>query len=200
MVTPALTIGIAGTHASGKTTLQKRIEMELRAQGLTVASTGGLAKRAAALGFPKMQNHTPASTQWIIAAGAAAELETALGADVVLVSRTAHDAVAYYLAALHSRGEVPDPEILEPLTMLAHLHTAHHTLLLATRLDPALPLPDSPHRDPAYRDLAFRTQVDQQLHQLLDDEHIPYREVPSHGHQSAVADIVAMVNTAAALA
>lgn len=39
MVTTPLYVGISGTHATGKTTLARRIEMELRASGFTVERT-----------------------------------------------------------------------------------------------------------------------------------------------------------------
>ncbi|AQZ62543.1 unnamed protein product [[Actinomadura] parvosata subsp. kistnae] len=75
--------------------MARRIEMELRATGLNVVRTGGLAKRAAELGFPKMTRHTAASTEWIITAGAAAVLEAELTADIVIVYRIAYDALGY---------------------------------------------------------------------------------------------------------
>ncbi|MFE0420117.1 hypothetical protein [Streptomyces tendae] len=61
--TNPLRIAVLGTHSTGKTTLLKRIEMELRGHGLTVARTGRLGKRAAAAGLPKMQHHTVQSTE-----------------------------------------------------------------------------------------------------------------------------------------
>ncbi|WP_199807967.1 hypothetical protein [Streptomyces sp. NRRL S-350] len=70
-----LRLYIAGTHSTGKTTLARRIEMELRAVGITAARTGGFAKRAAGLGFPKMTRHAAAvevAVETITAAWAAA--------------------------------------------------------------------------------------------------------------------------------
>ncbi|MFD0351724.1 hypothetical protein ACFQ0M_47870 [Kitasatospora aburaviensis] len=131
---------MAGTHSSGKTTLARRIEMELRATGLTVTRTGGLAKRAATLGFPKMTRHTLASTEWIITAGAAAVLEAELTADVVIVDRTAHDAIAYLRAAHQRRIEPLKGKDLNRLRTLANLHT-RPAFYLATILNPALPSP-----------------------------------------------------------
>ncbi|WP_419668794.1 aldo/keto reductase [Streptomyces sp. 2-1] len=108
--TQPIRIGVLGTHSTGKTTLLKRIEMELRAEGITVARTGRLGKRAAAAGLPKMQHHTAQSTEWIIAQGIADEIAArAQGAGVVLVDRAAHDALAYFHAALEYRGEAPPP-------------------------------------------------------------------------------------------
>jgi hypothetical protein len=176
MVTTPIHIGIAGTHSTGETTLARRIEMELRATGLAVARTGGLAKRAAELGFPKMTKHTAASTEWIIASGSAAALEAELSAEVVLVDRTSHDALAYYLAALQHRGDQPDPDNLDHLTAPADLHSNRQVLLLATVLDPDVPLASRPGKDPAYMDAAFRTAVDQQLHQALATRDIDHLE------------------------
>ncbi|MET9611746.1 hypothetical protein [Kitasatospora indigofera] len=108
MVTP-LRLYVAGTHSTGKTTLARRIEMELRATGLTASRTGGFAKRAAELGFPKMTRHTAQSTAWIINATSNAALEAELEADVVIMDRTPYDALAYYLAAVQRRKERPTP-------------------------------------------------------------------------------------------
>jgi nicotinamide riboside kinase len=199
VVTP-LNIGIAGTHSTGKTTLARRIEMELRAAGLTVTRTGGLAKRAAELGFPKMTRHTAASTEWIITAGAAAVLEAELTAEVVIVDRTAHDALAYYHAALTGRGEQPDPDDTAHLAALADAHTRRHKLLLATVLDPATPLGEHPRKDPAYTDRVFRTAVDRHLHRLLRDHGVEHRRVSPAEQSAAVDAAVAAAMTALAAA
>lgn len=75
MTTPQpIRIGVMGTYSTGKTTLLKRIEMELRAHGIPVARTGRLGKRAALAGLPKMQHHTATSTEWIITQGIADEI------------------------------------------------------------------------------------------------------------------------------
>ncbi|GAA2842178.1 AAA family ATPase [Kitasatospora aburaviensis] len=185
MVTTPLHIAIAGTHSSGKTTLARRIEMELRATGLTVTRTGGLAKRAATLGFPKMTRHTLASTEWIITAGAAAVLEAELTADVVIVDRTAHDAIAYLRAAHQRRIEPLKGKDLNRLRTLANLHT-RPAFYLATILNPALPLATHPGKDPDWEDDRFRTAVDRKLHQTLEESDVPYLRVPSHDHATAV--------------
>ncbi|NUS17028.1 MAG: hypothetical protein HOY69_37475 [Streptomyces sp.] len=54
MVNTPVRIGITGAHSTGKTQLMRRIEMELRALGVTVARTGRLGRRAAEIGLPKM--------------------------------------------------------------------------------------------------------------------------------------------------
>lgn len=193
MVTP-LHIGIAGTHHTGKTTLARRIEMELRATGLTVTRTGGLAKRAAALGFPKMTRHTTASTEWIITAGAADVLQAELAADIVIVDRTPHDAIAYLLAAHRNRNEPIPPTELDRLLLLAGLHT-RPAIYLATVLDPAIPLATPAGKDPDWTDTAFRKDVDRQLHQLLDDRGIAHLAVGSDDHAQGVrAAVEAIAN------
>ncbi|GAB2702887.1 AAA family ATPase [Kitasatospora kifunensis] len=190
-------IGIAGTHSTGKTLLARRIEMELRATGLAVARTGGLAKRAAQLGFPKMTRHTSASTEWIISAGAAAVLEAERSADVVIMDRTPYDALAYYLAALQHRRELPDTADLVRLTALAELHTRHPVVLLATLLDPALPVHVQPAKDPDWQNQAFRTAVHEHLHQLLEDRAVEHLKVSSDGHANAVHAAVETITTRA---
>ncbi|MFF4926079.1 AAA family ATPase [Kitasatospora sp. NPDC001261] len=181
-----LRLYIAGTHSTGKTTLARRIEMELRATGITVARTGGFAKRAAELGFPKMTRHTDRSTAWIINATSNAALEAELTADVVIVDRTPFDALAYYLAAVQHRNEDTDPEALSRLTGLAQLACPRPLVYLATLLDPALPLAEHPGKDPDWADAAFREAVDEQLHRALGAYAVPHVPVPSDGHAAAV--------------
>ncbi|MCC5574458.1 AAA family ATPase [Microtetraspora sp. AC03309] len=193
MVTTPIRLGLAGAHSTGKTTLARRIEMEIRATGLTVARTGGLAKRAAELGFPKMARHTAASTEWIIASGAAATLEAELHADIVIVDRTAYDALAYYLAALHHRGEVAAPDELDRLVTLARLHAHRQALIMATVLDPAARFTPPTGKDSDYPDTAFRSAVDQHLHQLLKDHHLNYVPVGRLDHAKAVQTAVTTV-------
>lgn len=53
-------------------------------------------------------NHTVQSTEWIIAQGILDETHAAAqGADVVLIDRAAHDAVAYFEAGKAFRAETP---------------------------------------------------------------------------------------------
>ncbi|MGW2539914.1 AAA family ATPase [Kitasatospora sp. NPDC001574] len=187
MVTPPPPrLYIAGTHSTGKTTLARRIEMELRATGITVARTGGLAKRAAELGFPKMTRHTAQSTAWIINATSNAALEAELTADVVIVDRTPYDALAYYLAAAQHRDEHPDPEALSRLTALAQLACPSPPVFLATVLDTSLPPAEHPGKDPDWTNAAFRAAVDVQLHRALTAYAVPHVPVPSDGHAAAV--------------
>lgn len=183
MVTPPIRIGVLGTHSTGKTTLLKRIQMELRGHGLTVARTGRLAKRAAAIGLPKMQHHTTASTEWIITQGIADEITAAAqGAEVILADRASFDALAYYHAALEYRGEHPHRLERERLRLLASTQAPKYHLLLATVLDTDVPVDQSHDYNPRYR-----TLVDRHVHALLSDDAIPHQRVTSDTHSQAHA-------------
>lgn len=176
-------IAVLGTHSTGKTTLLKRIEMELRAEGITVARTGRLGKRAAGAGLPKMQHHTAASTEWIITQGVADELAAAAqGAEVVLIDRAAHDAIAYFHAALEYRGEAPPRLERERLLALASTQLPKYDLLFATVLDASVPVDTSHDYDAHYRRL-----VDQHVHRLLDQDSVPHQRVTSDPDSQAHA-------------
>src|SRR5687768_10218226 len=97
-------VGLMGAHATGKTSLIDRIESCLLQRGHSVGRVEGLARRAHALGFPILREHTVASTTWIIAAGIAAEIEAGQSHRVVLVDRAVPDAVAYLYAAAAYRS------------------------------------------------------------------------------------------------
>ncbi|MEU8203389.1 hypothetical protein [Streptosporangium sp. NPDC049046] len=193
MVTSSIHLGIAGTHGTDTTHLARRVEMELRAVGLTVTRVGGLAKRAADLGFPKMTRHTLTSTEWIIAFGTAAVLEAELTSDVVIADGTAHTALAYYLAAVEHRGQLPAPADLDRLTALTELHTSRQALILATVLDPAAPFDTPAGKDPDYSDTAFRARVDRHLHKILIEQRPDYLPVPRPEHAVAVRTTVAAI-------
>jgi hypothetical protein len=181
--TQPIRIGVLGTHSTGKTTLLKRIEMELRAEGVTVARTGRLGKRAAAAGLPKMQHHTPASTEWIITQGIADELAAAAqGAQVVLLDRAAHDAIAYFHAALECRAEAPHRLARERLLALASTQLPKYNLLFATVLDESMPVETGHDYDPRFRRL-----VDQHVRLLLDQDDIPHQQVTSDPDSQAHA-------------
>jgi hypothetical protein len=179
-------IGVLGTHSTGKTTLLKRIEMELRAEGITVQRTGRLGKRAAAAGLLKMQHHTAQSTEWIITQGIADEIGAiAQGAEVVLLDRAAHDAIAYFHAALEYRGDTAPRLERERLLTLASTQLPKYHLLLATVLDESVPVDTSHDYDPRYRRL-----VDQHVHRLLDSDDIPHLRVHSDpGSQAHTIDV-----------
>ncbi|MFI9755790.1 AAA family ATPase [Streptomyces collinus] len=175
--TSPIRIGVMGAHSTGKTLLLRRMEMELRGHGVPVARTGKLGRRAAQTGLPKMQHHTVASTEWIITQGIADEI--AAGAaqqpqsvSAVLADRASWDALAYFNAALAWRQQqVPRAE-RERLRLLAS--TQRYDLLLATVLDPAVPV----ERKHDY-DSRYRTLVDRHTHELLAEEDIPHVRVTS---------------------
>jgi hypothetical protein len=176
-------IGVLGTHSTGKTTMLKRIEMELRGHGVTVARTGRLAKRAASIGLPKMQHHTEVSTEWIITQGIADEIAAAArGAHVVLADRAASDALAYYRAALEFRGEQADALETERLTLLAATLYTKYDLLLATVLDPTVPVNQGHDYD-----AGFRALVDKHVHLLLAEEQMEHQQVTSDSNNQSHA-------------
>ncbi|MEU0942290.1 AAA family ATPase [Streptomyces canus] len=180
---PPHRIAVLGTHSTGKTMLLRRIEMELRGHGLTVARTGRLGKRAAAAGLPKMQHHTVQSTEWVIAQGIIDETNaTAQGAEVVLIDRAAHDAIAYLEAAMAHRAETPPRLERERLLTLASTQLPKYDLLFATVLDERVPV-DTSHD----YDAAFRRLVDDRVHRLLANDSIPHQRVTSDPDSQANA-------------
>ncbi|MFE9679488.1 AAA family ATPase [Streptomyces sp. NPDC006259] len=183
-----LRIAVIGTHSTGKTMLLKRIEMELRGHGLTVARTGRLGKRAAAAGLPKMQHHTALSTEWIIAQGILDETNAAAqGAEVVLIDRAALDAVAYFEAAMAFRAETPPRLERERLHTLASTQLPKYDLLFATVLDETVPV------DTSYDyNAAFRRLVDDRVHRLLANDVVPHQRVTSDPDSQAHAVDVAV--------
>ncbi|WP_257042325.1 ATP-binding protein [Streptomyces sp. TLI_55] len=181
-------IAVLGTHSTGKTTLLKRIEMELRGHGLTVSRTGQLGKRAAAAGLPKMQHHTALSTEWIIAQGILDETNAvAQGAEVVLIDRASLDAIAYFEAAMAFRAETPHRLERERLLALAATQFPKYDLVFATLLDPDMPVDTSHDYDPAFRRL-----VDDRVHRLLANDVIHHQVVTSDPDSQAHAVDVAV--------
>jgi len=188
-------IAITGTHSTGKSTLLRRLEMELRAVGHAVArTTSSLAQKAADMGFPKMHQQTANTTRWIMSAGICAEMEATLTADVVLVDRSTIDPLAYYLATLEHLEQPMHSEQVGELTTIATAHAAGYDLLLATQLDPAVPL--GPHRD---RDPDYRARVDHHIHTILGQHAIPHTLV-ANTDTSRDAAIQAALQATVALA
>lgn len=188
VTTPSpIRIGVMGAHSTGKTTLLKRIEMELRGHGIPVARTGKLGRRAALVPLPKMQHHTAASTEWIIAQGIADEIAAAARPDfepiqVVLADRAAWDALSYFHAAMEWRQETPNRLERERLHLLASTQAPKYNLLLATVLDPTLPVEHKHDYDARYR-----TLVDRHTHKLLAKNEIPHQNVTSAPNSQAHA-------------
>lgn len=117
----------------------RRIEMELRALGITTLRVGGLAKRAASLGLPKMTRHTATSTEWMITAGVADELAAGTRAQVVLADCAPLAALAYYTAALEHRGEPVPVGTAQRVRALVTAFSTPYDLLFATVPDPREP-------------------------------------------------------------
>jgi hypothetical protein len=179
---PTIRIAVLGTHSTGKTMLLKRIEMELRGHGITVARTGGLARRAAALGLPKMQHHTVPSAEWIITQGVADEIAAAAqGVGAVVVGSAAYDAIAYLRAALELRGEIVQQAEMERLMVLAATQASKYDLLLATVLD------QDAHLETGHDDARYRRLVDRHVHALLNGNEIPHQRVTSEEHSKSAA-------------
>jgi nucleoside-triphosphatase THEP1 len=74
-----ITIGVAGTHSTGKTTFLHRVQSELERSGRRVETVGQIAARARVVGFPILDQHTAASTLWVITRGISEELEAGPG-------------------------------------------------------------------------------------------------------------------------
>ncbi|NEA48432.1 AAA family ATPase [Streptomyces sp. SID10815] len=183
MVTTPVRIGVLGTHSTGKTTLLKRIEMELLGHGVSVARTGRLARRAAGIGLPKTHQHTAASTEWIIAQGIADEIAAAAqGAQVVLADRAPLDALAYLHAAVEYRADHLHRREKGRLRLLVSTQLPKYHLLLATVLDPDVPVDEGHDYDSRYRKL-----VDRHVHELLADDAVPHTRVTSDAASQANA-------------
>ncbi|MEU1329570.1 hypothetical protein [Streptomyces sp. NPDC005865] len=180
-------IGVMGTHSTGKTLLMRRIEMELRSRDIPVARTGGLGRRAACVPLPKMQHHTVESTRWVLARGiadevaASASLDTTAPTRVVLADRACWDALAYHRAAVEWRGQPIARTDREALHRLAAANTPYG-LLLATILDPDVPVRPKHDYDDRYRRL-----VEKHTHALLREEHLPHTRVTSNDGNQAHA-------------
>ncbi|MFJ6574168.1 AAA family ATPase [Streptomyces sp. NPDC091292] len=180
MTSPALLrIGVMGAHSTGKTLLMRRIERELRGRDTAVVRTGRLGRRAALVPLPKMQHHTVDSTKWVIATGIADEIAAAVRLEqgpvqVVLADRACWDALAYFRAAQEWRRQPSPRADRESLHRLASAHGHEYHLILATVLDPDLPVEHKHDYDARYR-----TLVDRHTHALLREENIPHVRVTS---------------------
>jgi nicotinamide riboside kinase len=175
-----LRIGVMGAHSTGKSLLMRRLEMELRAQGIPVARTGRLGRRAALVPLPKMQHHTIVSTTWVIATGIADEIAAAARleegpAQVVLADRACWDALAYFRAAQEWRQQPAPRADREALHQIASAHGRTYDLLLATVLDPDVPV----ERKHDY-DARYRTLVDRHTHDLLREENLHHVRLTSN--------------------
>ncbi|MGW0867037.1 AAA family ATPase [Streptomyces sp. NPDC002611] len=181
-------IAVLGAHSTGRTTLLNRIEKELRGHGVTVTRAGQPGKRIAAAGLPAMQHHTAQSTERLIAQGILDETNAAAqGADVVLIDHAAHEAIAYFEAAMAFQAETPTRRERDRLLTLASTQLPKYDLLFVTVLDESVPV-DTSHD----YDVHFRRLVDDRVHRLLANDVIPHQRVTSDPDSQAHAVDIAV--------
>lgn len=187
-----ITIAVAGTHSTGKSTFLAKVAAQLRGQGLAVATVSDLGEAAQRAGLPILTEHTWASTLWIITRGLSLEIEAWPQADVVLVDRPIPDALGYYRAALDYRHEPSDPARMTALTALVRDYVGHYDLIYRTVLDRAVPLGDNKPRD---TNREFRALADWHVADVLADLDIPATPLTIDGHTRAVDRAIALVNS-----
>ncbi len=186
-----VTVAVTGTHSTGKSTFLRQVAEQLHRDRVEVAVVADLGAEALEHGLPILQDHTWASTLWIVSRGMSLEVQAWTGADVVLVDRPVADALAYYEAALEFRGEQPDPVSIEQLEQLAARHTRHYDLVLRTVLDPRIPLDLS---KPRGADPQFRSLADRHIAKVLERLGIGHELLPSDGHDRALAEVTAFIH------
>lgn len=179
-----VTIAVTGTHSTGKSTFLAHLVDDLCNQGLAVATVADLGEQAQRLGLPILCHHTWHSTMWIICRGISLELQAWVHADVLLVDRPAPDALGYYRAALHYRGERTENAHTATLETLVRHHSQHYDLIFRTILDPDMSIGDNKPRD---TDQRFRALADQHINGVLHDLRLPHRLLPSTGQDAALA-------------
>jgi hypothetical protein len=178
-----VTVAVAGTHSTGKSTFLARLAHALRRNGFEVATVADLAEQALRTGLPILHGHTYSSTLWIMTRGISEELGTWPHADVLLIDRPVPDALGYYLAALAYRDEAPDPAAVKHLRALAAQHSVHYDLVLRTVLNEAIPLGDEKHRD---RNDRYRRLADHHVAHVLHDLGIKHEPLFAHAHDAAL--------------
>lgn len=185
-----ITVGVTGTHSTGKSTFLARLAHELRLRHFDVATVSDLGEEARRIGMPILFNHTWASTMWFITRGMSNELEAWLHADVLLIDRPIPDALGYYRAALEYREQVAHPKARTFLENMVRDHSRHYDLVFRTELDPMIPLGSNKERDDNAR---FRRLADQHIKGVLDELQLPYQPLPAEGHDEAIAQAVNLV-------
>ncbi|MEC3919303.1 AAA family ATPase [Nocardia sp. CDC160] len=185
-----ITVAVMGTHSTGKTTFLERLEEELRRNRIEVATVADLGYHALKAGLPILDQHTWASTLWIMTRGISNELEAWLHADVVLIDRGVPDALGYYEAALEYSGRQPDPQRIKHLEELVVSHSQNYDLVLRTVLDPDKPLGDNKPRD---TDLKFRALAGQRIEAVMTRLGIGHDVLTSAGHDRALVDAKAYI-------
>lgn len=161
MVKP-ITIGVAGTHSTGKSTFCNELKLMLEAKGIDVESVPSFGKLAAERNIPILTQHTYDSTMWFI--DRTLEAQQAATCSVVLVDRPIIDALAYWGAAMEYRQVDACPAELAKVRAAVSDQFPHYSVTLATKLDNAIPIGRG--RD---GNLIFRKSVDAHLHQILRD-------------------------------
>jgi predicted ATPase len=149
-------IGITGTHSTGKSTFLTSLAELLEARELRVGRITDLARRARALGFPILTEHTFESTLWIMAECMRQEAEASLTCDVILVDRPVLDALGYLEAAVEVTGRHLNPRRLDELKTIARAHSTDYDLLVATALDQTVPLGEGRDQDQSFREAAAK--------------------------------------------
>lgn len=177
-----VTIGVTGTHSTGKSTFLARLARDLRRHQLTVVTIADLGDQAQRLGLPILTDHTWTSTMWIITRGISHELQAWPHADVILIDRPVPDALGYYRAALHHRHEQPDPTQMTELETLVRNHSRHYDLIFRTTLDPTIPLGQNKARD---TNTVFRTLAHRHIGHVLRDLDIPHYLLSATDHTTA---------------
>lgn len=189
-VVSPVTVGVTGTHSTGKSTFLARLAHELRQRQLEVATVADLGEEAKRMGMPILFNHTWASTKWFITRGISNELEAWLHADVVLVDRPVPDALGYYQAALAHRKLGGGSRELAHLEALVRDHSRHYDLLFRTTLDPTIPVGRQKDRDD---DATFRRLADRHIEHVLTNLNLPHEPLPANGHDQALGRAIDLV-------
>ncbi|MGW4720934.1 AAA family ATPase [Nocardia sp. NPDC004260] len=185
-----VTVAVTGTHSTGKTTFLRRVTGQLHRERVEVAVVADLGAEATEHGLPILQQHTWASTLWIVSRGMSLEAQAWSRADVVLVDRPVSDALGYYEAAVEYRGDQPDHVNIDQLEQLVTRHAGHYDLILRTVLDPRIPLDLS---KPRGTDPEFRSLADRHVAKVLERLGIGHDLLPSDGHDRVLAEVMAFV-------
>ncbi len=185
-----ITVGVLGTHSTGKSMFLARLAHELRRQHISVGTVGDLGEQASRMGLPILFNHTWVSTLWIMTRGISDELEAWLHSDVVLVDRPVPDALGYYRAALDYRDEAPDLVQMSGLESLVRSHSGRYDLMFRTTLDPTILMGANKVRDD---DAKFRLMADRHVGDVLRDLGLPHEELPANGHDAALRQAITFI-------
>jgi hypothetical protein len=162
MKSAPIKIAVTGTHSTGKSTFIVSLAECLEKQSKSVGLIGDLAKRARDMGFPILTGHTYESTLWMMAEGLRQETELSLNKQIILIDRPIFDALGYLEAALEITGRTLIPGQLEELRAIAAAHSASYDFVIATALDPSVPLGEG--RDP---NAQFREAAAKHIDQLV---------------------------------